>query len=177
MPLTDKQIKIAIDMGEIFVEPSISDMDMETRLGSVSLDLSLGREIVVVGKTDDEDERIVMTEFGYILSPGEFILASTEEIVTLPGNILGRLEGRSSIARLGLTVHVTAGIIDPGFSGRITLEIANLGPKSITLYPGMRICAISFDRLDFFVDRPYGQKKSAKYQYQRGPITGMIDNV
>lgn len=177
MPLTDNQIKVAIDMGEIIIEPPMQQEEIDARVGSVSIDLSLGRELVIVGEHAHNDERIMMNEFGYILKPGEFILASTEEIVTLPATIVGRLEGRSSIARMGLTVHVTAGIIDPGFSGRITLELANLGPKYLTLFPGMRICALSFDRLDFPVDRPYGEKRTAKYQYQRGPITGMIDHV
>lgn len=175
--LTDKEIVIAIDMGEIVVEPLMSHEEIRARVGSVSIDLTMGREIVVVGEHTHNDERLMMNEFGYILKPGEFVLASTEEIVTLPATICGRLEGRSSVARMGLTVHVTAGIIDPGFSGRITLELANLGPKYITLYPGMRICALSFERLAFPVDTPYGLKDTAKYQYQRGPITGMADYV
>lgn len=175
MTLTDKEIRVALDMGEVVIEPSIPEDELDARVGSVSIDLTLGREIVVVGT--DEDETIVMNDADFMLSPGEFILATTEEIVTLPRHIVGRLEGRSSIARLGLTVHVTAGIIDPGFSGRITLEIANLGPKYIRLFPGMRICALSFDRLAFPVSRSYGEKPSAKYQYQRSPIRGMVDNV
>lgn len=105
----------------------------------------------------------------YILEPGVFTLATTIERVKIPNNLVARVEGKSSLARLGLLVHVTAGFIDPGFSGNITLEMVNLSPRPIDLVVGMRICQLSFDRVDGRVERPYGHPGlRSKYQGQAG---------
>lgn len=109
----------------------------------------------------------VMSSSGYVLEPGDFILACTNEIVTLPDDIVARVEGKSSIGRIGLAVHITAGFIDPGFEGQITLEVANLAPWAIRLHPNMRIAQIAFQRLSAPAVEPYGAV--GHYMGQSGP--------
>jgi dCTP deaminase len=106
----------------------------------------------------------------FILHPGEFVLGSTYEQVTLPDDLVARIEGKSSLGRLGLLIHSTAGFIDAGFSGHITLELSNVANLPITLYPGMKIGQVSFLRMTTPADVPYGSKQvGSKYQGQRGP--------
>jgi dCTP deaminase len=106
----------------------------------------------------------------FILHPGEFVLGSTYELVTLPDDIAARLEGKSSLGRLGLLTHSTAGFIDPGFSGHVTLELANVATLPIKLYPGMKIGQVCYFRLSSAADNPYGSEKyGSRYQGQRGP--------
>lgn len=104
---------------------------------------------------------------GYLLEPGEFILGSTQEYIGLGPVVAARVEGKSSLARVGLAVHVTGGFIDPGFSGQVTLEITNLFHRPLVIYPGMRIAQIAFHPVMGEVDRPYGE--TGRYQNQRGP--------
>jgi dCTP deaminase len=103
----------------------------------------------------------------FIVHPGEFVLATTLEHVEIPDDLVARLEGRSSIGRLGIVIHSTAGYIDPGFKGKITLEISNLGRIAVALYPGMRICQIAFEEMSSPVSEGYGVKRTAKYQGQQ----------
>ncbi|NBW73752.1 MAG: dCTP deaminase, partial [Microbacteriaceae bacterium] len=118
----------------------------------------LTREVVA---EDDE---------AFILHPGEFVLASTYEVITLPDDIAGRLEGKSSLGRLGLLTHSTAGFIDPGFSGHITLELSNVANLPVKLYPGMKIGQLCFFQLSSASETPYGSAKyNSRYQGQRGP--------
>lgn len=106
----------------------------------------------------------------FILHPGEFVLGSTYECVTLPDDVAARLEGKSSLGRLGLMTHSTAGFIDPGFSGHVTLELANVATLPIKLYPGMKIGQLCFFRLSSPAENPYGSAKyGSRYQGQRGP--------
>ncbi|MCW2611999.1 MAG: dCTP deaminase [Actinomycetota bacterium] len=106
----------------------------------------------------------------FVLHPGEFVLGSTLEVVTLPDDLAARLEGKSSLGRLGLVTHSTAGFIDPGFSGHVTLELSNLANLPITLWPGMKIGQICVFRLSSPADHPYGSTKyGSRYQGQRGP--------
>jgi dCTP deaminase len=106
----------------------------------------------------------------FLLHPGEFVLGSTLEGVTLPDDIAARLEGKSSLGRLGLLTHSTAGFIDPGFTGHVTLELSNVANLPITLYPGMKIGQICFFRLSSPAEKPYGHGASgSRYQGQRGP--------
>jgi dCTP deaminase len=106
----------------------------------------------------------------FVLHPGEFVLGSTFEVVTLPDDIAARLEGKSSLGRLGLLTHSTAGFIDPGFSGHVTLELANVATLPIKLYPGMKIGQLCFFRLSSPAENPYGSAKyGSRYQGQRGP--------
>ena len=106
----------------------------------------------------------------FILHPGEFVLGSTYEVVTLPDDIAARVEGKSSLGRLGLLTHATAGFVDPGFSGHVTLELANVATLPIKLYPGMKIGQFCFFRLSSPSEHPYGSEKyGSRYQGQRGP--------
>ena len=107
----------------------------------------------------------------FILHPGEFVLGSTYEVVTLPDDVAARLEGKSSLGRLGLLTHSTAGFIDPGFSGHVTLELSNVATLPIKLWPGMKIGQLSFHRLDAAAERPYGHPDlNSKYVGQSGPV-------
>ena len=106
----------------------------------------------------------------FILHPGEFVLGSTHEVVSLPDDIAARVEGKSSLGRLGLLTHATAGFVDPGFSGHVTLELANVATLPIKLYPGMKIGQLCFFRLSSPAEHPYGSEKyGSRYQGQRGP--------
>jgi dCTP deaminase len=106
----------------------------------------------------------------FILHPGEFVLGSTYELVTLPDDVAARLEGKSSLGRLGLLTHSTAGFIDPGFSGHVTLELSNVATLPIKLWPGMKIGQLCFFRLSSPAEHPYGSAKyGSRYQGQRGP--------
>jgi dCTP deaminase len=116
--------------------------------------------------------RLVEPEGGepFILHPGEFVLGSTYELVTLPDDVAARLEGKSSLGRLGLLTHSTAGFIDPGFSGHVTLELSNVATLPIKLWPGMKIGQLCFFRLSSPAEHPYGSSKyGSRYQGQRGP--------
>src|SRR5207249_9091798 len=119
----------------------------------------------------EQEELTELVEAGdesFILHPGEFVLGSTLERVVLPDDLVARLEGKSSLGRLGLLIHSTAGYVDPGWNGYLTLELSNVANLPITLYPGMRIGQISFFRLTSPAEAPYG-KAGNKYQGQRGP--------
>ncbi len=106
----------------------------------------------------------------FILHPGEFVLGSTRERVRLPDDLVARLEGKSSLGRLGLLIHSTAGYVDPGWDGYLTLELSNVANLPITIYSGMKIGQISFFRLSSPAENPYGSKQTgSKYQGQRGP--------
>jgi dCTP deaminase len=105
----------------------------------------------------------------FVLHPGEFVLASTYELVTLPDDVAARLEGKSSLGRLGLLTHSTAGFIDPGFSGHVTLELSNVATLPIKLWPGMKIGQLCFFRLSSPAEQPYGTIAGSRYQGQRGP--------
>ena len=106
----------------------------------------------------------------FILHPGEFVLGSTFEVVTMPDDLAARLEGKSSLGRLGLLTHSTAGFIDPGFTGHVTLELSNVATLPIKLWPGMRVGQLCFFRLSSPTENPYGSAKyGSRYQGQRGP--------
>jgi dCTP deaminase len=106
----------------------------------------------------------------FVLHPGEFVLGSTLEVVTLPDDLAGRLEGKSSLGRLGLLTHSTAGFIDPGFTGHVTLELSNVATLPITLWPGMKIGQLCLFRLSAPAEHPYGSAAAgSRYQNQRGP--------
>ncbi len=123
--------------------------------------------------TDQPDlTRLVEVESNeaFVLHPGEFVLGATFELITLPDDVAARLEGKSSLGRLGLLTHSTAGFIDPGFSGHVTLELSNVATLPITLWPGMKIGQLCFFRLSSPAEHPYGSEKyGSRYQGQRGP--------
>jgi dCTP deaminase len=177
MVLSDVDLEAALKSGEIEISPF---PDFETQMGACSLDLRLGNEFRVFERartafidpreTIDWDSftRLVRVEEGeqFIMHPQELVLASTVENISLPADILGRLEGRSSLGRLGIIVHGTAPLFFPGFSGCAVMELGNIGPMPVALYPGMRICAFTFERLSSPSSRPY----KGKYSGQSGPV-------
>ncbi|MFN2594206.1 MAG: dCTP deaminase [Actinomycetota bacterium] len=177
MILSDRDIKSAIAEGRIGIQP-FSEADVQPS----SVDLHVDRLfrtfhnarhpfIDVKKPMDDLTELVeVGSEEAFILHPGELVLGSTAEYVKLPNDLVARLEGKSSLGRLGLLIHSTAGYVDPGFEGHLTLELSNVANLPITIYPQMKIGQISFFALTSPADNPYGsQKVGSKYQGQRGP--------
>lgn len=120
------------------------------------------------------DDVLVPEGQSFILQPGDFVLATTMESFRLPNDLLARLEGRSSLGRLGIVVHSTASIFEPGWDGVIVMELGNLGRIPVALYPGMRVCALTFEELSTPADVPYSHKKSAKYFGQTKPEASRI---
>ena len=177
MVLSDVDLKAALDNGEILITPT---PDLEAQLGACSLDLRLGNEFRVFERArtafiDPRNEidwdsftRLETVPEGerFIMHPQELVLASTIENITLPADILGRLEGRSSLGRLGIIVHGTAPLFFPGFTGCAVMELGNIGPMPVALYPGMRICAFTFERISSPSSKPY----KGKYSGQSGPV-------
>lgn len=180
MVLSDRDIRKALKDKTIKITPA---PDLPEQLGSNSLDLRLGSTFRVfehsrfafidpfekVTSTEVTREIIVKKGDRFIIQPGDFVLGTTVEYVELPDNLVGNLEGRSSIGRLGVIIHSTAASVECGWRGKITLELANMGKMPVALYPGMRICSISFVQLTSPAEIPYYKKKSAKYIGQKGP--------
>ena len=160
--LTSAEVTLAID--------TIKDKNVQIQPASV--DLRLAAYFIRVRKThggvidllkpEQEVDRVT-ADGSFIIEPGEFVLGATQERVRMPNDLVGRVDGRSSLGRLGLVVHVTAGFIDQGFAGRITLELMNFNPNPLRLHVGMRICQISFHTLSEEVTRPYGPERGSKY--------------
>ena len=177
MLLSDRDIRAEIATGRVAVEPFAESMVQPS-----SVDVRLDRffrvfenhKYLVIDPSIEQSEltREVVVEPNehFILHPGEFVLASTYEIITLPDDIAGRLEGKSSLGRLGLLTHSTAGFIDPGFSGHITLELSNVANLPVKLFPGMKIGQLCLIKLSSPAEHPYGSAVYAsRYQGQRGP--------
>jgi len=175
MILSDKDILEKIKKGEIKIDPFDKSCVQPS-----TVDLHLGGEVRVfdswqTGVVDvcqkvDVSRVVKIKKEGFIIHPGEFLLGSTVEKIALPNNIAAKLEGRSSLGRLGLVVHATAGYVDPGFSGWLTFELSNLSRLPIRVYPGMKIAQICFFQMSSPVLHPYGSKKlGSKYQGQKGP--------
>lgn len=185
MILSDKDIKKALKTGIISFAPKL---DLKTQLGSCSADLRLGLTFRVFKHssfafidphdkklaTDMMEEIKVSLNQKFILQPGDFVLATSIESFKLPDNLLARLEGRSSLGRLGIVVHSTASIFEPGWEGVVVMELGNMGRMPVALYPGMRICALTFEQLTSDADVPYYKKKSAKYLKQKAPLASKI---
>ena len=175
--LSDRSLREAIETGRIVVDP----FDPSTVQPS-SIDVRVDRLFRVfrnhtAGIIDVKQDLTGLTELVeiapegvFMLHPGEFVLGSTLERVAVPDDLVARIEGKSSLGRLGLLIHSTAGFIDAGFDGHVTLELANVASLPITLYPGMKIGQISFMEMTTPADRPYGRGATgSKYQGQRGP--------
>ena len=184
MVLSDVDIRRYIADGKIRIAP---DLPPE-QYGSCSVDFRLGNEFSVFEHSRhafiDVRERgaiqdlmrTIRVENGqsFILQPREFALAITEETLELDDDVLGRLEGRSSLGRIGIIVHGTAGLFDPGWRGKATLELSNLGIMPVALYPGMRICSFTFEQLSSPVSVPYYKKASNKYAGQTQPLASRL---
>jgi len=188
MILSDKDIKKYIKEGKIKIKPK---PNFKEQLGSASLDLRLGNEFRVFNHTrkpfidtrkpetfNDMTELIkIKDDETFVFQPGQFILGITIEEVSLPDNIVARIDGRSSIGRLGIVIHSTAGHVDAGFRGRINLEMENIGMMPILLYPGTRICQLIFEELSSPVETPYYKKKGAKYVGAKSPEESKLEKI
>ncbi|PRY32587.1 dCTP deaminase [Umezawaea tangerina] len=177
MLLSDRDLRKEVESGRLLLDPFDGEMVQPS-----SIDVRLDRFFRVFNNTKythidpmmQQDDLTSLVETAadepFVLHPGEFVLGSTFEKVTLPDDLAGRLEGKSSLGRLGLLTHSTAGFIDPGFSGHITLELSNVANLPITLWPGMKIGQLCLFQLSSAAEFPYGSKQAgSRYQGQRGP--------
>ncbi len=177
MILSDRSIKEQLAAGRIVIEPMAADAVQPS-----SVDLRIDRHFRVfrnhtLGLIDVKENLEELTELveigddeAFILHPGEFVLGSTLERVSVPTDLVARLEGKSSLGRLGLLIHSTAGFVDAGWDGQLTLELSNVANLPITLYAGMKIGQISFQQMTTAADHPYGSTVTgSKYQHQTGP--------
>ncbi|MBI4022400.1 MAG: dCTP deaminase [Candidatus Andersenbacteria bacterium] len=188
MILSDRDIKKALRARRIVVKPKPK---LAEQLGTSSLDLRLGfyfrtfihRKRPFIDPLDPETTRGMTEQIKisrqqpYVIQPGEFVLASALEWIELPDNISARIDGRSSLGRLGLVIHSTAGHIDAGFKGAITMELSNIGMMPILLYPRMRICQLVFEPLSSPTEQPYAQRAGARYFGQRTPAESEISHA
>ncbi len=179
---SDRTIRDAVDAGRIVIDPF-----EPAHVQPSSVDLRVDRRFRVfenhryphIDPKEEQPELTTLVEADdgspFILHPGEFVLGSTLEVVRLADDIVARLEGKSSLGRLGLLIHSTAGFVDPGFSGHLTLELSNVANLPIAIYPGMRIGQISFYQLSTPAEAPYGSSAAgSKYQGQTGPTPSRI---
>lgn len=185
MILSDRDIEKSLASGRISITPAI---DPNTQLGSCSVDLRLGSHFRVfnhskIAYIDPNNPKIATDMMGevklgegepFILQPGDFVLATTIESIGIANDLIGRLEGRSSLGRLGIVVHSTASIFEPGWNGVVVMELGNLGRMPVALYPGMRICSMTFEELSSPARVPYSKKKTAKYIGQNAPLASRI---
>lgn len=184
MILSDRDIRAGLESGHIVITPL---EDPEIQIQPCSVDLRLGNRFVVFKHAlkpfidplvDDATEYTEAYEVpdgqAFILHPGEFVLGTTKERVEVPNDLVAKVDGRSSIGRLAILIHATAGFIDPGFRGVITLELSNVGKMPVALHANMRVCQISFEQMTGPAERPYGSRKGSKYQDQSGPTASRI---
>lgn len=177
MLLSDRDIRAELEAGRIGLDPSADDMIQPS-----SVDVRIDRyfrlfdnhKYPYIDPAEDQPDLTRLIEVKpdepFILHPGEFVLGATYEQVTLPDDIAARLEGKSSLGRLGLLTHSTAGFIDPGFSGHVTLELSNMATLPIKLWPGMKIGQLCFFKLSSPAEKPYGSAEyKSRYHGQRGP--------
>ncbi|MBT4909279.1 MAG: dCTP deaminase [Microbacteriaceae bacterium] len=177
MLLSDGDIRKELESGRVGLEPldlsMVQPSSVDVRLDRFFRLFDNHKYQHIDPSLDQPDlTRLVEVEAHepFVLHPGEFVLGATYEVVTLPDDVAARLEGKSSLGRLGLLTHSTAGFIDPGFSGHVTLELSNVATLPITLWPGMKIGQLCFFRLSSPAEHPYGsQKYGSRYQGQRGP--------
>lgn len=183
MLLSDRDIQAYVDNGKIVIDPWDPQMIQPS-----SVDIHLDRffrlfdnhkyPVIDPAMAQPELTRLVEipADGEFVLHPGEFVLGSTYEVISLSDDVAARLEGKSSLGRLGLLTHSTAGFIDPGFSGHVTLELSNTATLPIKLYPGMKIGQFCFFQLSSPSLKPYGQGASgSRYQGQRGPTASRSD--
>ncbi|TFD28728.1 MULTISPECIES: dCTP deaminase [Cryobacterium] len=177
MLLSDRDIKAELNAGRIGLEPldpaMIQPSSIDVRLDRL-FRLFDNHKYAYIDPAEDQPELTHLIETKpdepFILHPGEFVLGATYEQVTLPDDVAARLEGKSSLGRLGLLTHSTAGFIDPGFSGHVTLELSNVATLPIKLWPGMKIGQLCFFQLSSPAEKPYGSSEyGSRYQGQRGP--------
>ncbi len=180
--LSDRDIKKHLKESKIVIEGLEED-----QIGSSSVDLKLGSQFRVFRHSEmthidprknDTSHLTTLYEMEedkpFIIHPGEFILANTKEYIKLPDFLIARMDGRSSWGRLGIVIHSTAGSVHPGFEGQLTLEITNLSKVPVKLWPGSKICQLTFETLSSPSENPYNKRKSSKYLKQKGPNVSKI---
>ena len=185
MILSDKDIRKAIKDGRVSFSPELD----EDQIGPASIDLKLDGSFKVFNtarlslidvrkKLPDEFLEDVHRDANdpFIIHPNDFVLASTKEKISVGDNLVVRVEGKSSLARIGILVH-TAGFIDPGFEGMITLEISNQSKIAVTLYPDMFICQVAIHQMTSKADEPYNKRKKSLYMHQKGPVSASTSNL
>jgi dCTP deaminase len=185
MILSDADILARLEEGSLVIDP-LDDVDQQVQPASV--DLRLGAEFLEFQRTNiscihptrerEVSEYIAETVVDdgdeFILHPGDFVLGTTKERIEMPHDLVANVEGRSSLGRLAVVVHATAGFVDPGYRGQVTLELSNLGTAPVALTPGMRVSQLVFTELSTPADRPYGADRGSKYQDQEGPQASRI---
>ena len=188
MILSDREIFQCVEEGRIKI--SSQKENWKEQIHASSMDLRLGNffkvynhnEIDILDpRTMGEQKKLTQSferdeNTPFIVHPGDFVLGVTMETVSLANDLVARVEGRSSLGRLGIVVHSTAGFVDAGFTGTITLEISNLNTVPVALYPGMRVCQLAFETMTSAALIPYGEKKSSKYQNQVMPEESRVGN-
>lgn len=186
MHLADTDILKRLEEGSIVIDP-LENPDLQIQPASV--DVTLGteflkfnpRNVTSINPLDNNPEeymeRIEITDDEpFVVHPGDFVLATTKEWVEIPDDIISFVDGRSTLGRLGIVIHATAGLLDPGWNGNVTLEISNLGQIPVELTPGMRIGQLTFTELKNPSDRPYGAERGSKYQNQTGVQSAQSDH-
>jgi dCTP deaminase len=180
MMLSDVDIKNRLEDGDLVIEP-LADPDLQIQPATV--DLRLGRKFrefnngAITGVDPLKEgaheeyttETVIEEDEVKVLHADDFMLGTLKERVEIPPDIVAQLNGRSSMGRNGLVVHATAGVVDPGFKGELTLELSNFGQAPVILHPNMRIAQLSFQKLQTPAERPYGSRDDSKYQNQQGP--------
>ena len=186
MILSDGDILRRLEAGDLVIDP-LDDVDQQVQPASV--DLRLGEEFLEFQRTniscihpdraDEVSDYVAETHVSegeeFVLHPGDFVLGTTKERVEVPSDLLATVQGRSSLGRLAVVIHATAGIVDPGYEGQITLELSNLGTAPVALTPGMRVSQLIFTQLERPAQRPYGVDRGSKYQGQSGPQASRIE--
>lgn len=186
MILSDRDIRAYLQSGKIEIKPA---PNLTEQLGSCSIDFHLGNTFKIFNHSKYpyidprspnltselmKDINITDKNEPFIMRPGEFCLATTVEHLKIDNDLLGRLEGRSSLGRIGIIVHSTAARFDPGWDGIPVLELGNIGVLPVALYPGMKICSFTFEELSSPSENPYSQRKGAKYVNQKSPEASKI---
>lgn len=185
MILSDRDIRVCLETGRIRISP---EPILEEQLGSCSIDFHLGDTFKIFNHSkypyiDPRNPNVskelmkeitVPTGEAFIMRPGEFCLATTVEHLEIAPDLLGRLEGRSSLGRIGIIVHSTAARFDPGWNGKPVMELGNIGVMPVALYPGMRICSFTFEEVSSPVEAPYAKRKNAKYTNQDSPLASKL---
>jgi dCTP deaminase len=187
MILSDTDLLARLGEGDLVVEPL---EDLDTQVQPASIDLRLGERFLEFQRTNiscihpnrEQEVSDYVTETRvpegeeFILHPGDFVLGTTKERVEVPPDLIAHVQGRSSLGRLAVVIHATAGVVDPGYRGQITLELSNLGTAPVALTPGMRVSQLIFTELSTPAERPYGSERGSKYQDQDGPQASRIGN-
>jgi len=187
MDLADTDILDRLADGSLVIDP-IENLDLQIQPASVDVRLDntfltfTHQNVTAFNPLEDNpeefmDEVVVDDDDTFVVQPGDFVLASTKEWVEIPNDLIGYVNGRSTLGRMGLVIHATAGLLDPGWEGNVTLEISNLGNIPVELTPDMRIGQLTFTELLSECDRPYGSERGSKYQNQSGVQSARVDHA